>query len=72
MTTGPIDSDFVTPLDLKFNSGRGALLCHCGKIMAYGYEHEGKTYECKCGSLHEIVRVNTEDPTVYFYGSKNY
>lgn len=72
-TTYKVGDPFVTELDLKFNSGRGALLCVCGKIMAYGFDnHDGKTYECKCGSLHQVVRVNTDDPSVYFYGVLNY
>lgn len=62
----------VTPLELKFNSGVGALLCHCSKTMAVGFEHEGKTYECRCGSLHQIIRINTDNPTVYYFGTVNY
>jgi hypothetical protein len=62
----------TTSLDLKFNNGRGALLCHCSKIMAEGFDHEGKIYECKCGSLHQIVRLNTDDPSVYTFGTFDY
>jgi hypothetical protein len=63
---------WARPLDLRFNNGRGALMCDCGKTMATGFDHDGKTYECKCGSLHQIVRLETDDPTVYLYGAMNY
>lgn len=71
-TREDVEDGFVTELDLKFNNGAGALLCVCGKVMATGFEHEGKTYECKCGSLHQVERINTDDPSVYTYGVYNY
>lgn len=70
--TYKVGDPFVRPLDLKFNSGSGALLCDCSKVMATGWDHDGKTYTCKCGSLHQIVRIDTDDPTVYFFGALNY
>jgi hypothetical protein len=33
---------------VKWNSGRGALLCNCcSKILAYGFEHEDKEHYCE-------------------------
>lgn len=32
---------------VKFNSGRGALLCdECNVIIAYGFEHEDRKHYC--------------------------
>ena len=73
MTKYNYGDPYTRPLDLKFNGGKGALLCDCGKIMANGFEHDGKTYECKCGSLHQIVRLHIEDDdSFYFYGALEY
>lgn len=34
--------------EVKFNNGRGALLCNtCYTIIAYGFDHEDKYHECK-------------------------
>ena len=75
MSTGEkyyLGDPFVRELELKFNSGNGALLCDCRKIMATGFDHDGKTYSCKCGSLYQVVRVYTKDDSVYSYGAMNY
>jgi hypothetical protein len=35
------------PGELKFNHGQGALLCpRCRVIVAWGWEHAGKAYDC--------------------------
>ena len=45
---------------VKFNGGRGALLCDgCDVIIAYGFEHEDRKHYCpmcmsgKCGTKFE-------------------
>lgn len=52
--------DVSRELELKFNSGAGALLCpSCERIIAYGFDHDGAKYECHhCGDSIHVV----EDP----------
>lgn len=61
-------------LDLKFNSGKGALCCpRCRRIIAYGFEHENKQYTCSnCGREVDVARQNTADPSVYYYVERAY
>lgn len=47
-------------LELRFNSGHGALLCpNCRTIVAYGFEHEGREYTCShCAKTIRVERAN--------------
>jgi len=58
-------------LDLRFNSGVGALLCSCGCILATGWEHDKQTYCCPrfdCCKKWYITAMEYKDKEATYIG----
>lgn len=55
-------------LDLRFNSGLGALVCsRCQRSLASGFEHEGQKYTCKnCDKKYNIIKQCTTEGVYHF------